>query len=453
MKSIFDIIKDGFFIPLTISNKKFYEAMILELFSLTNELKENNNRVLVEEYLTNFLDEHPYIKFESNIEEENFKPNSERAKETINYLINTGWIFEEQMGNNVIAIQFEDYAHKIINTLIELKEEREVKYDQYLKIMETHINNHKKGRFSDFEIISTQSELLINMLRSLNSNIQRYYNNAIKNKDKEELSRIVKIFLEYKHEYFDKTYYKYKTEESSKKSFRRISEEIQELRNNNYSLYITDIMKEYEIDNIEADKLLNETVDKILSNIKEIRYLDERIDRRNQQYTVTTINKINYLINRSGDIKGLLNNIIDLTVNHDINEYSYINLFSVKHYSYDKISKPRQIVTREEVYEEIIYEEISDDYKKEQLKLHHYNLKYSFENINEFVLGKLKNKEYLTGYDFELSNEENFIKLIMVIMYHTVKDASYSFESLDEVITNNNYEFKNFIIRRKDNVK
>ncbi len=212
-------------------------------------------------------------------------------------------------------------------------------------------------------------------------------------------------------------------------------------------------MKEYEIDNIEADKLLNETVDKILSNIKEIRYLDERIDRRNQQYTVTTINKINYLINRSGDIKGLLNNIIDLTVNHDINEYSYINLFSVKHYSYDKISKPRQIVTREEVYEEIIYEEISDDYKKEQLKLHHYNLKYSFENINEFVLGKLKNKEYLTGYDFELSNEENFIKLIMVIMYHTVKDASYSFESLDEVITNNNYEFKNFIIRRKDNVK
>lgn len=453
MNSIFDIIRDGFFNPLTRTNKKFNEIMILKLFSITNELKENNDRSLIEDYLTTFLDEHPYIEFESNVDDEDIKSNNERVKYTLNYLRDSGWIFEEPMGNNIMAIQFEDYAHKFINTMIEIKEGREVKYDQYLKIMETHINNHKLGNFSDFEIINTQSDHLINMLRSLNSNIQRYYNKAIQNKDKDELSKIVKIFLEYKYEYFDKTYYKYITEESSKKSFRRISEEINKLRENNYSLYITDIIKEFELNNLEAEELFNKTVDNILTNISEIRYLDARIDRRNQQYTATTINKIYYLINRSGDIKGLLNNIIDLTVNHNQEENEYIDLFNVVHYNFDKISKPRQSVEVVEVYEETTFNEVSDEYIKRQLELHQDNLKYSFESINEFVLDQLKNKKEITGKDFVLTKEEDFIKLIMVIMYHTVKNVSYNFESLGETITNNKYEFKNFIIRRKENVE
>jgi len=195
MNSIFDIVKEGFFNPLTRTNKKFNEIMILKLFSITNELKENNDRSLIEDYLTTFLDEHPYIEFESNVDDEDIKSNNERVKYTLNYLRDSGWIFEEPMGNNIMAIQFEDYAHKFINIMIEIKEGREVKYDQYLKIMETHINNHKLGNFSDFEIINTQSDHLINMLRSLNSNIQRYYNKAIQNKNKDELSKIVKIFF------------------------------------------------------------------------------------------------------------------------------------------------------------------------------------------------------------------------------------------------------------------
>ncbi len=451
MKSILDIVTEGFFNPLASPNKRVYEIVIFELFELTIELKEENNRKLIEEKLVDFLNERPNIRFVDDDTNEELVDNKARVTMMMNNLIKNRWIFEESLGNNNYAINFYDYAHKIINVMKEIKEDRPAEYDRHLQTIMLYINQHKAGNFEDIRAIESNARQLLEMLRSLNSNIQRFYNNLIENKDKDELSLIVQTFLSYKHDYFETTYYKYKIEESSKRRLRTIKESLYEMKEDYYHLYIEHITNKDKLDLEEATNVLNKTFDDTLDYINEINFLDKSIDDKNIKYSTVTISKIYYLINRSANIKGLLNNMIDLTINAEQDNYDYINLFNVAHYNYEKLSKPRESKKEIEVELDIEIKELSLEFINKQGQIYFDSLKYTFENINQLVLKMLGSKDEIKAEEIELVTNDDYLKFMLIIMNSTIEDSLYSIELLDNKVTHNDYEFKDFIIRRKNN--
>lgn len=452
MKSILDIVSEGFFNPLARINKRTYEVFIFELFDLTIELKEENTRKIIEEKMVGFFDARPNLTFVQDEDtDDDFVDNKSRVTTMMNNLIKNRWIFEESLGNNEYAINFYDYAHKIINVMKEIKEDKPAEYSQHLHTIITVIEAHKAGDFNQIKIIENNAKQLLDMLRSLNSNIQRFYINLIEDKNKDELELIIKTFLSYKYDYFEKTYYKYKIEESSKRRLRTIKEHVENMKEDYYSSYLKYIIEDDDLTVEEATVKLNETFDNIIDYIDEIGFLDESIDTKNTKYATVTISKIYYLINRSTDLKGLINNMIDMTVNHDQDNYGYINLFNVSHFNYDKLSKPRE--QREEVEVDLNLEikNLDSNFISEQTEFYFDSLKYTFENINEIVIKMLETKEEIKASDFELNDDEDYLKFMMIIMYSTIEDSVYYMELLDNKIINNEYQYNDFRIRRKNN--
>ena len=124
---MFDIISDSFFVPLASPNKRVYWECICRLFSImNNQLSFGVERDALADELQYYFEQ----ANAADLAEEELEGTDSRGKANfmLRRLEHYGWIEIETDKSYVQRVNFKEYAVKIIRTLLEIAEGKQIEY-------------------------------------------------------------------------------------------------------------------------------------------------------------------------------------------------------------------------------------------------------------------------------------------------------------------------------------
>lgn len=450
MSSFFDITSKRFFIPLASLNKELYLDTIFFLNKLIADLDDGNenDKPLIIKKLSEHLDDLVNIDIyndETNEQEINIVDNQIKAALLINKLRDYNWIFEEGIGDKV-TLNFYDYSYSFIKLITELSSNTKRQYTGYIRQISNAIHKFDYSRIDDFEFIDKELEDFVTALKSLHSNVQRYYRNITRNKNSYELEQLLDEFTgDYKENFFDTAYINLKIRDNFDSEIPKITEKLESLFldfSKVEKLVNARIDKDYDFD--RANNYVIDTKKKILSNIRSIPSLMERIDSKNEKYVTRTVSVIIYMISRGKDIEGILHRLIDYVKDDYIEDTSLVNFFSMKHYTFNALAKPasKSVKAAPSMIEMGL--SVSEETIKNNLEILKMDQKYNIYAINDFVVEFLKDSRYRYISELKLNSKYELIMIVSIMMYSKVINAIYEIELTNERINKNGVSFYNF---------
>lgn len=451
MDNIFDIVGDKFFLPLVSKNKKIYINIIVYLYELISELDESeeNDDEKIKESLSRHLEDNVF-----NIDyEEDMGEGESKSSYFIKNLKRYGWIFAENQINNSTSLNFPDYTYSFIKFMQELIQNTKRQPSGYIKQIRSAIfPGFSFDDIDSLEIVYNSLEDLTIALKSLHSNIQRYYRNITTDKTNIELETLLKHFIgEYKTDFLDKSYFNLKTRDNIDTEIPRILERMEEIFSNHtqFDKMIESIISKDKSEQ-EAFMYLHNMKTKIRKNLKSIPVIINGIDNKNQKYVNRTISVLLHLINRGEDIEGILNRIIEFVKPATKDEYfDFTIFFTTKHYDYSSMYSPKakkvKTVSEPLKFTTNITQDDIDSSVKNLLSEN----KYSIKEVNNFV------DKYLDGNKFkeikllDIESEYEIIMIISIIVNSALEESIYNLEYHGERVKKYGVSFDNFTIRRK----
>ena len=128
---MFHVIDEHFFVPLGSPNKTVYWECICKLFSvLDHQLSFGVERDVLVEELQYYFEQAQAADFQE--EEVEGKSSRDKANWMIRKLEFYGWIEIETDKSYVQRVSFKEYAVKIIRTLIDIAEGKQIEYQGYI---------------------------------------------------------------------------------------------------------------------------------------------------------------------------------------------------------------------------------------------------------------------------------------------------------------------------------
>ena len=197
-------------------------------------------------------------------------------------------------------------------------------------------------------------------------------------------------------------------------------------------------------DNISFDAAvdkLNNIMNYLENLFKDVIEIVEEIDNKNTKYISVAIEKIQIILNHNQDIEGLLLNILknlDLFQEEDL-DFTF-NIAKTLNKNSLYVSKTLKKITNNSL---LPAEEQIDP---EDLRIFQEELKYSRKNIEAYLKEKLKEKPKLEIQDFDITKKEEFIKLILIVIYEQESSKVYKITWYDEDIVYKNKKTKKFVI-------
>lgn len=451
MKSFIDVVEERFFYPLANRSKYLYEIVIFNLFEWVDELDEadENDRKIIENRLSELLDQ----RLQSDIyfdNDELFKGSSlQKAQAILRYLIDCKWIFEESKGNGLYSINFYDYSYDMITMMNKVRNSESKSYDSEIRRIIRTLADFQMNRYEDLKDITDSINSLSTMLKSLRSNINKYYANILTNKTNVELKHIIKDLSEYQIDFFDKAYYRFKMEEASNNNINYIIKELEKILDKELNSFLESFSKHEDYVNDEPLFHLEKKIKESISSLKSLKTVIKNIDEKNNRYVNALIDKIYYLINRGSDIKGILNKAVYYTVNDKIKNYDYLKIYDQFHYAWEKLYKPLKKRDKLETVFKKQLRLLSEEDREKALKQFEEGLEFSIERINEYVLNLLEGKENIIASNIKFYQENDYIRLILIPVYAFLSETDYKIKLLNEKGYIDNIEFDNFIIQRR----
>ena len=147
-KNMFHVVSDKFFVPLASPNKQIYWECISKLFSIMNhQLSFGIERDVLVEELQYYFELGHAIEIEA--EEVIGKSSRDKANWMLRRLEFYDWIEIETDKSYVQRVNFKDYAVKIIKTLLEIEEGKQIEYQGYIYVIYSLVrSNTEIGRAS-----------------------------------------------------------------------------------------------------------------------------------------------------------------------------------------------------------------------------------------------------------------------------------------------------------------
>lgn len=459
MASIYEIVGDNFFTPLASKNRRLYVDSILYLHKLINELFEagENDKNRIIDALAERLDDMVSIKIyqETSDEEiENTSDNVGKARHIINVLENYGWLVQESIGDGKKAMDFSSFSYNFIALIEELINNRKPVYSGYVKVLKLYVFKFDYTNIDNLDFIDKQLNDFVVSLRGLRSSIQRYYKNIAKNKDSVDLIKLLDEFTgEYKDLFFDSSYLRLKIIDNVDIEIPKIEEKLIEIFDDFLGmekLTKARIDKDYK-DYEAASKYIFDTKKRIMTNIKTIPSLIQMIDVKNNKYVTRTVSVIIHLIKRGEDIEGILNRLISYVKDDDFSD-NIVSFFGIKHYSFNLLSKSRNVSPKPVPEILPLDSTISDDIKRKAFELLEEDKKYNIKHVNQYVKNFLKDYSRRKISELAINSKYEFIMIICIIMYSKLPEAIYQVNLLNERIIRNGISFNDYIVELKGGI-
>lgn len=458
---MFQVIPENFFVPLASPNKIVYWECICKLFSAM----EHGISFGVEREV--LVDELQYYFEQSNaadVVDEEFSQADSRGKANgiLRRLENYGWIEIETDKSYVQRVNFKEYSVRIIKTLLEISEGKQIEYQGYIYTIYSLVRSNTEHPGIVLMQILENTDYLITGLKNLNSNIKHYIDELTKHSTVAEIMDA--LFNDYITNIVDKAYHRLLTSDNVSKFRPEIIERLESKSRS--AAYIDKASKEIaEMQEVEYEEA-KETVYRYLHDIIEaFRNMDEilnEINQKNTQYQRAAINRAKFLLSGNEDIRGQLKEVL-LGLNEVINReqmdlggiYEVEFLDGLVRIFGSGVLDEKSFYTPIEGHKEFVPQSIVSGEPDEALRMEKFlqiseKLKRTLnsEKIDSYVAECMNGRTQMQVSEFPLESIEDFVKIIYVRLYGQRKNMKYTIE-LDEIIEKNGFRFKDFKVRRK----
>ncbi|MEE3419620.1 MAG: Wadjet anti-phage system protein JetA family protein [Lachnospiraceae bacterium] len=423
--NLFDRIPDKFFTILASSKKELYvQALFVLRDAFQSELQIRRDDLLAQ--LTDSLEKGIMdADFTEEAEEEDVDIEeaanvSGKAHLLLRKLKDTGWVETEYAAHSFEEyITIPDYAIEVINLLYDLTSQKTHEYNSYVygtyAVLENADTSHSNYFFALQQAYTNTSNLVVE-LKSLFNNIKRYF--QLVEKPGQDVNDLLhEHFDEYKTKIIDAVYYPLKTMDS-----------VPRFKNS-----ILDILNAW-MDNEEIrDQIVREGVERrvfssgmegreetqsmlasTMDTYETIEEMIREIDRKHNEYTNASIDKIRYLINADQSAKGKLVDLLKhsgesrliaaMEDNVEVFQHSFADADSL----YEQVKRTRRsegkpLAVAEEKVDPAIIGSFLEDVRKQ----------YTNQKIDAYILDVMGDRESVATEEFHLPDTEDFILFLL----------------------------------------
>ena len=129
-----------------------------------------------------------------------------------------------------------------------------------------------------------------------------------------------------------------------------------------------------------------------------------------------------------------------------------ISFFGIKHYSFNLLSKSRNVSPKPVPDILPLDSTISDDIKRKAFELLEEDKKYNIKHVNQYVKNFLKDYSRRKISELAINSKYEFIMIICIIMYSKLPEAIYQVNLLNERIIRNGISFNDYIVELKGGI-
>ena len=458
---MFHILPGNFFVPLSSPNRIVYWECICKLFStMEHQLSFGVERDVLVDELEYYFDQTQAAE----MEEDEFQALDSRGKANsmLRKLEFYGWIEVETDKSYVQRVNFKEYAVKIMKTLLEIAEGKQIEYQGYIYTIYSLVRSNTDHPGIVLLQILENTDMLITGLKNLNSNIKHYIDELTKHRTVAEIMDA--LFNDYITNIVDKAYHRLLTSDNVSKFRPEIIERLESKSRN--KTYVAKAAQEIagirEISVEEGQELVYRYLHEIIEAFRNMDDILMEINQKNTQYQRAAINRARFLLSGDEDVRGQLKEIL-LGLNEAVNEEQMdlggiyriefldglIRLYGSSVMDSNSLYSPTE-GRKEFVPQELVAEEPDIFLRQEKMRRITEKMQkiLSPEKIGKYVDSQLGDKGELRAAQFPLENVEDFIKIIYIRLYGQRKNMNYTVESLRETEAGG-YRFKDFVIRRK----
>lgn len=452
MAKLFNVIDNKFFSVLSAPNRELYLDCIFEIYQRVDELEanqENTKEKIIEEieYLINSRGTE--VIYEDDAED--LLDVRSKARYVVNHIKECGWIYEEDLGHNVVVINFYAHATRIVRMLREIAASTQLEYTGFIKsiyLLTKDLSISKE--IAQIEQIHKQTDELIANLKSLKSTIFTYYNNIIKKALFENAQQIFDELLRYKGDFFDKAYLNLKTYDNLSKYKDTIIKTIRAVRIDEALISeLTAARMDDTYNTTEAaERFVTDRLDYVVDSFNAVDRLIHTIDDKNRKYIQAAISKAMFFINRSDDFEGMFNRLVEL-INEGKMEYGKdykFNLFSSKNLDRNSLYTAREVNRSKAELDKINVGEIDAGYTDEKIQEIMRSTEFSYDEIGKYAQKLLKGKVKIRASEMPSGSNQEFVKIVLLYLYSRSHGCKYRVVSTCEKVTVNGVTFYDFIL-------
>ena len=426
---MFHVIDEHFFVPLASPNKKVYWECICKLFSvMDHQLSFGVERDVLAEELQYYFEQAQAAELEG--EEVEGKSARDKANWMLRKLENYGWIDIETDKSYVQRINFKEYAVKVIRTLLEIAEGKQIEYQGYIYTIYSLVRSATDNPGIVLLSIVENTDMLITGLKNLSSGIKHYIDELTRYKTPAEIMNV--LFNDYIENIVDKAYHRLLTSDNVSK-FRPAEELVYH--------YIHQVIDAFQ------------NMDEILSEI----------NRKNTQYQRAAINRAKFYLIGGEDVRGQIKEILsgmNEEINRDNKDLSGIYRIEfmdelIRIYSsavLDEKSLYTPIEGKKAFEPEmLLYEEPDQELRDEKMRrmLEKLARVLNPEKVNNYVEKQLGGRQEMLASELPLGSTDDFVKMIYIRLYGQRKNMKYTI-AVKERIKKDGYGFTDFMIHRKE---
>ena len=459
---MFHIIDEHFFVPLASPNKLVYWECICKLFSvMDHQLSFGVERdVLVEELQYYFEQTQAAELAEEEVEGKSAR---DKANWMLRKLENYGWIDIETDKSYVQRVNFKEYAVKVIRTLLEIAEGKQIEYQGYIYTIYSLVRSATDNPGIVLLSIVENTDMLITGLKNLSSSIKHYIDELTRYKTPAEIMNV--LFNDYIENIVDKAYHRLLTSDNVSKFRPEIIERLESKSRS--KAYVDKASEELagirEISKEEAEELVYHYIHQVVDAFQNMDEILSEINRKNTQYQRAAINRAKFYLIGGEDVRGQLKEILsgmNEEINRDTMDLNGIYRIEfmdeiIRIYSSAVIDEKSFYTPIEgkKIFEPatILEEEPDLEFRNEKMRkmLEKLARVLNPEKVNDYVEKQLGDRQDMLASELPLGNTDDFVKMIYIRLYGQRKNMKYS-TAVKEMKEKDGYRFTDFMIHRKE---
>lgn len=451
-------IPESFWSLFRSRNRQIYIDALLQV----NEEYQYSNYYLSREICIQTLSDYfakQKVTLEQEEAEDDFDMLEPLSTRILNWLLRTGWLRKvEDYGAMTVNIVIPDYAAVFVDAFVHLAGEDEDETQVYIQNVYGILFAFKNDPRSNISLLKTalvNTRKLNKTLQDMLHNMDKFFGSLL---EQDVYGDLLKEHLDgYVEEIVRKKYHILKTSDNFYLYKTDIKRWLGEMRQNQpWLLQVCQRNKQLRGLDIQVEELVKQ-IDMIERGFDDIEHRIINMDREHTRYIRATVTRLNYLLNREDNMKGLVIRLLNhLSETEGKEEQSQeaerisalMNLSQMSVISEKSLYKRRRLkadfMESLEPDEEI--EELTGD---EILRLNKIRNRYSRKEINEFILERMEGGRLEVKAD-TVSTEEDFEKLVLAYDNAIRRDSPYRVrEEEAEMVDNGRFKYPALIFERK----
>ncbi len=457
MSSQLEQIPDSFWSLFRSRNRQIYIEALLQI----NEEYQYSDYYLSREICIQTLSRHfarRKIDMEQDEMEDDFDLLEPPSTRILNWLLRTGWLRKvddyETMSVNIVI---PDYAAAFVEAFSRLTgdgdDETQVYIQNIYSILFVFMNDPRSGA-SLLRTALVNTRKLNKTLQDMLHNMDRFFGGLL---EKRFYGDLLKEHLDgYVEEIVRKKYHILKTSDNFYLYKTDIKRWLGQMRQDRPRLLeVCERSRQNRGTDVSPEDLID-LLDQIERGFDDIEHRIANMDREHTRYVHATVTRLNYLLNKEDNMKG----IVIALLNHlsgegedererDLEKIGgMMNLSQMNVISDRSLYKRKQ--TRRDFTESLRAEEKEEELSGDEiLRLNRTNSRYSRREIESFVMDRMREGS-LSVDEATVSGDEDFEKLVLAYDYSTRKDSPYRVRQPDtKEIDNGKYRYPGLVFEKK----